>query len=496
MTQGQLGNGTVSNSSVAQTVAGGGGGISATAITNGLADTCALRASASASCWGRNSVGQLGDGTRDDRPFPTAVTNLTSVVAIVAGTLHTCALLADGTARCWGENSHGSVGDGTNSPNSGQPLPTAVTGLTNALAIAAGADHTCALIADGTARCWGSNRSGQLGDGTTGNGTSNSDRLLPTAVTGLTNAVAIAAGADHTCALIADGTARCWGSNRSGQLGDGTTGNGSRNSDRPLPTAVTGLTNAVAIVAGSDHTCALLADGTARCWGNNPSGQLGDGTNNERLVPNTVVGLTNAVAIAAGNNYTCALIVVGTARCWGDNLFGQLGNHNSTEPLPVTVNGLTNTFAIAAGEAHTCAIKATGAVFCWGQNGEGELGIGPSGVILVPTAVPSFTLNIDPRVELQTRGRFATVTILANCPEGQWLQVQVKLTQDSATAHGFDMSPCEAGLERYPLTVIDLGRNSLHTGPAEVEADAVIWNHLRVADRQEWTRKVDIVDEQ
>ena len=127
------------------------------------------------------------------------------------------------------------------------------------------------MLGDGTARCWGNNWFGQLGDGTT------TERHTPVAVSGLSNAVAIAAGNYHTCAVLGDGTARCWGRNDYGQLGDGTT------TERHTPVAVSGLTNAVAVSAGGDHTCAVLSDGTARCWGDNSDGQLGDGTTADRL---------------------------------------------------------------------------------------------------------------------------------------------------------------------------------------------------------------------
>ena len=405
---------------------------------------------------------------------------LTNAVAISTQGRHTCALTADGTARCWGDNSGGQLGNGTFGGN--HPSPNPVVGLTNAVAIAASFLHL-RPDGDGTVRCWGDNSEAQLGDGTVGG-----RRPLPVAVTGLTNAVAIAVGARHACALIADGTARCWGGNANGQLGNGSVGG-----TDPLPRTIIGLTNAVAIAAGVSHTCALIVDGTARCWGTNFSGQLGIGSfGGDRPLPDTVIGLTNAVAIgAAGGFQTCALTAVGTARCWG-----AVWRSHAWHSLPVAVTDLTNTFVIGVGILHTCAIKATGAVFCWGFNDQGQLGDGTTDDSPVPVAVPSFTLNIDPRVELHTHGRSATVTILANCPEGQWLEVHVTLRQGATTAHGFGLSACEQGLARYPLTVVDLRRDTLHVGPAEVEADAMIWNRFAVADRQEWTRAVAIVDEQ
>jgi hypothetical protein len=217
------------------------------------------------------------------------------------------------------------LGDGTTTSSS---TPVAVSGLSNAVAITAGTFHTCAVLSDGTARCWGNNHYGQLGDGTL------TTRLTPVAVSGLSNAVAIAAaGIYHTCAVLSDGTARCWGYNGDGQLGDGTT------TWRPTPVAVSGLSNAVAIALGSLHTCALLSDGTARCWGINTTGQLGDGTTTERHTPVAVSGLSNAVAIAAEGPDTCALLGDGTARCWGYNYSGQLGDGTTMDRYtPVAVS--------------------------------------------------------------------------------------------------------------------------------------------------------------
>jgi alpha-tubulin suppressor-like RCC1 family protein len=161
----------------------------------------------------------------------------------------------------------------------------AVSGIQGATAITAGSQHSCALLGGGTVKCWGDNTYGQLGDGTTDTMTS-----TPVTVTGLSGTTAIAAGADHTCALLTDGSVKCWGANHSGQLGDGTTTNW------PSPMAASGISMATAITAGTAHTCALFGDGTVRCWGSNGSGQLGDGTWTDRSAPVTVTGLSGATA--------------------------------------------------------------------------------------------------------------------------------------------------------------------------------------------------------
>ena len=365
---GQIGDGTTIN----RLSPAGGALQTAVAITAGSYHTCAVLADGTARCWGENDSGQLGDRTLQDRPSPVAVSGLTNVVAMTGSTYHTCAVLSDGSARCWGSNGHGELGDGTTTD---RRTPVAVSGLDRAVAIDTGTvndltgfDQTCAMRADGTARCWGSNSFGQLGDGTT------LDRSTPRAVSGIAGSVTareIAVGADHTCAVRADSTVACWGDNSSGQLGDGS------NTPKNVPTRITGLDGVVALAAGQAHTCGLLADGSVRCWGANASGQLGDGGTSNRSSPVTVGGLTNAVAIAAGGSHTCALRVDGTMRCWGANSRGQIGDGSRTNrPTPTAVSGMTLTAAIAAGGEHTCAVHSNSPARCWGAGTSGQTGDG------------------------------------------------------------------------------------------------------------------------
>ena len=389
------------------------------AISAGGSHTCALMSGGTVQCWGDNTYGELGIGTSTGPqtcgvPFlaiftcsttPVTVTGLSGVTAIATGESHTCALLSGGTVECWGRNVEGQLGSGSNAgPQtcnvSGSGLiqsgayacsttPVTVTGLFGVTAISAGELHTCALLSGGTVECWGYNVAGQLGNGTsTGPETCGtiSCSTTPVMVTGLSGVMAVSAGFVNTCALISDGTVKCWGYNFDGELGNGTsTGPESCLVAPPfyqpcstIPVTVGGLSGVTAISVAFYYTCALLSGGTVQCWGRNDHGQLGNGTSGYlSSVPVTVAGLSGAIAISTAANHTCALISGGTVQCWGFNPYGQLGNGTTTDSnVPVSVTGLTGVIAIAAGGGHTCALVSGGTVKCWGINLGGQLGNG------------------------------------------------------------------------------------------------------------------------
>ncbi len=345
----------------------------------GLAFSCALENDGTAKCWGVNGNGQLGDGTTTQRNTPVAVSGLTGATAIAAGESFACALINTGAIKCWGYNGNGQHGDGTVTQHL---TPVSVSGINNAVGISAGRLHACARLSDGTAKCWGYNISGQLGDGT------GTQRNTPVVVNGLSGVVGIGAGYGHSCALLADGQAKCWGDNSVGQLGNGNTSTSIANGH------VAGLQNAVEIATSFDdnYSCALLNNGTARCWGYNANGGLGDGSVTSRNLPVAVSGLANATHVSTGRLHTCAVLADGTGRCWGLNSNGQIGDATLVQKTsPTVVSGLAGATWIAAGYAHTCAIIGnTASAKCWGANANGQLGDNTVVQKTTPATVLSF----------------------------------------------------------------------------------------------------------
>jgi alpha-tubulin suppressor-like RCC1 family protein len=337
---------------------------------------CVVMASGQVACWGNNDNGQIGDGTLSPRARPTVLAAPTMVREVGLGINHSCALLMDGTAQCWGDGLDGALG---NMSTTDSNIPVPVMGLTGATRIAVGGDSACAIVTGNQVRCWGDNDNGQLGIATTAD-----SNVAAAAITGLTDVVELAAGADHFCARLMDGTVRCWGDNDNGQLGVGTT------ADSTIPTApIMGLANVVQIVAGANSTCARLMGGTVQCWGDNFYGQLGVGSTMDSNVPVAVPGLSDVVDLSSGNNYVCARRMDGSIRCWGYNDEGNLGNGTLVdETSPVTMNAPTNVRSILAGNSATCVITVPGAVQCVGWVGYGQLGNGQTLRRVVPALVP------------------------------------------------------------------------------------------------------------
>lgn len=283
---------------------------------------------------------------------------------------HSCAVTSQGRVACWGANDLHQVSSSNSTP---MAEPELVTDVTGAKTIAAGYNHTCAVV--GTANevwCWGSNAEGQLGH--TPSTSRNPSAVDDGALTGATD---VAGGGFHSCAVVAGGEVRCWGQRSSGQLGNGSTAGTplSNASAVVLADSTTHLTGIADVTAGESHTCARTTGGSVYCWGSNASGELGTGGSaSPNPVATSVSGLSGVDMLVAGTAHTCAL-VSGNVFCWGNNGFQQLGQATgSSYPTPTQISGLTDAVAISAGALHTCAIRAAGSVVCWGNNEAGERG--------------------------------------------------------------------------------------------------------------------------
>jgi len=458
---GQLGTGSSASYDTPQLV-NLGSGRTAAAIAAGIYHTCAILDNASLYCWGSNSRGQLGiGGTTNSYSSPQFV-NLGSsrtVVAVEAGNYHTCAILDNASLNCWGRNSHGQLGIGGSTADRTTPQSVDLgagrhmalserdidgDGVLNIFELGLGGSDppdprsivmassgratTCAVMDDGALLCWGSlftsntsysvfplPREIGLGDGASATYVSvGGGRVQPTICVVLDSgslkcwgwnvngalgvgdtqnrgsptevnlgagrtAVSVSVGVEHTCAVLDDGSLKCWGWNGYGQVGDGSI------STRLTPRTVnlgTGMT-ALNVSTSFFHTCAILNDSSVKCWGANIDGSLGDGTTEQRVTP-TSVNLDagrGALAISArSERHTCALLDNSSLACWGSNGDGQLGVQNSSnQPNPVYVEldvsdvpvGLAT--SLDSGDSHTCAVLASGALKCWGSNNMGQL---------------------------------------------------------------------------------------------------------------------------
>jgi alpha-tubulin suppressor-like RCC1 family protein len=325
--------------------------------------------------WGENVFGQLGDGNTTESDVPVTASGLNFVTAVAGGLHHSLALLTDGTVMAWGEDEFGQLGPAPGEEALLSDVPVPVEGLSGVIAIAAGNDYSLALLSNGTVMAWGGNEHGQLGDGTT------EESDVPVPVKGLTGVTAIATGGEHSLALLSNGTVKAWGANASGELGNGSI----KESD--VPVSVIGLTGVTAIAGGGETSFALLAGGTVKSWGDDEYGQLGNASveeeNGERQsnVAVAVEGVTGATALAAGQRFGMALLGSGNVMAWGENRSGQLGDGKTarSDEKAAPVSDLSGVARIAGGGAHAMALLGTGGTMTWGEGRFGELGNGTTG---------------------------------------------------------------------------------------------------------------------
>ncbi|MFM7198282.1 MAG: hypothetical protein ACKO2D_10425, partial [Chloroflexota bacterium] len=354
-------------------------------LSVGTAHACAIVTSGQAWCWGNGTSGQLGNSSNDTRTRPERVNTEQAFASVSAGASHTCALTAAGAAWCWGAGNSGQLG---NNNSSNYIYPVAVAGGKTWTAISAGYNHTCALATDGAAWCWGDDGSGQLGDGSQSSNT----QYAPVAVTGGRTYVSIAAGGKFTCAIATGGGLWCWGSNASGQVGDGASG-----TNRASPVDVSGGKTWATGVAGTSNACAVTTAGAAWCWGDNSIGQVGNGQGGAGQVVAIPVAVVTPVGtsgvtwarVGVGDYHTCATTTGGVAYCWGNGDYGKVGDGKqvTARKAPVAVSGTSTWTRIGAGGDASCGLDATGVPQCWGRNNLGQLGDGTSTDRATPASV-------------------------------------------------------------------------------------------------------------
>jgi alpha-tubulin suppressor-like RCC1 family protein len=354
-------------------------------VAVGAEHACALSSEQSIKCWGAGGGGRLGNGSNLSSTTPLSVTGISNTTQISSGGFHTCALIVDGNIYCWGYGGLGQLGFG---PTSNSSSPVRVSTFENAIQVAAGEFHTCAVFENKTVKCWGFGESGVLGDGFQER---DNNRIVshPINVQGIENASQVTAGDKHTCALLDDGTIKCWGEGIDGKIGDGA------GITRKSPVSVAGISNAVQVSAGGSHTCAVISDKTIKCWGNGAHGKLGNGSDSSSATPVSVPGISNAVQVSAGAYETCAVLLDATIKCWGSGTY-------IANTVSVAGSGSFNVTKIDKGTNSSCALMEDFKIKCWGFNSVGQLGDGST---INTTAPGTDGLVIDNyKVEWSTDG--------------------------------------------------------------------------------------------
>ena len=326
---GQLGNGTLVSSTTALTVSGG---LTFASVSAGVAATCGVTPAGAAYCWGHNGRGELGNGTRINSSTPVAVSGgLTFAVVSSSSSFNfTCGVTTAGAAYCWGDNNYGELGNGTTDAFGQNPTttPGPVSGGLTFASVSAGNGFACGVTTTGAAYCWGANGDGALGNGTT------TASATPVAVSGGLTFASVIVGYFGACGVTTDGAAYCWGANGLGQLGNGTT----TASATPVPVSG-GLTFTTVSGGLYSFTCGVTTAHAAYCWGSNFYGQLGNGgMGSASTTPVAVSGGLSFASVIAGYFSACGVTTTGGAYCWGNNPNGELGNGTTTpSTTPVMV---------------------------------------------------------------------------------------------------------------------------------------------------------------
>jgi|GEM_PF-656665 len=377
-TDGKLGNGATGSGTAPSPInVAAVTGTAWTSLSAAQNHSCGIRDNGTGWCWGNDTNGELGNGAglTADQTAPSAI-DLTGVsgsawISLEAGTAHSCGVRNDGTGYCWGDDSDGELGNDSATGLQVSPYPVTTTGLSGSgwVRIVASGSHSCGIRNDGTISCWGNDGAGRLANGPEGG-----DETSAVNVVGGMVWKALEAGSDHSCGIKSDDTAWCWGDDTTGELG-----NGAPSDDQNVPVAVTGGHLWKKIDSGTGHTCGIKSDDTAWCWGNDSNGQLGDGvTTTGSPDPVLVSGGSTWKMIDTGSGITCGIKSDDSLWCWGGDASGQLGNGATTgnQIDPNLVTGSYSWKSVSTGTNHTCGIQADNTLWCWGSDSSGQLGNG------------------------------------------------------------------------------------------------------------------------
>lgn len=336
--------------------------------------TCGITKDGTLKCWGYSLY--PGDAVMTSKSSPFTIDNGTTYSQVSVGDLHVCGItMSTEQVKCWGTNTSGQLGDGTTTTKSSSVLSADLTPYTQ---ISSGGSHTCGITTTGVLKCWGDNSHGKLGDGTTAN------KNTPLTIDQGTNYVQVSAGQEHTCGITTTGTLKCWGYNLYGRLGDGTT------TDRNSPVTIDPGTNYTQVSASRGHTCGITTTGTLKCWGGASGGQLGYGSISSQYSPVNIDLGVQYSKIAGGSDHTCGITDNNLLKCWGYNSRGEIGDGTTTQRnLPVVIDFGVKYTQVAGGSAHTCGINTNGTLKCWGGNDNGQIGDGAFSFEPTPSSVNS-----------------------------------------------------------------------------------------------------------
>lgn len=336
---------------------------------------------------------------------------LANVIKVSIGEDHICALIKDGKINCWGKNTIGQLGNGTTT-NSNIPVEVSAGEGESYVDVAAGKEFTCGILSSGSLKCWGKNNYGQLGNG----GVVSSN--VPVSVPNSNGVKFISAGFNHSCAIFQGGVLKCWGKNSFGQIGsrqnDVVVIEGELNVEAaPLLTEIEGNFSGIKSASiGEDHTCFVSSSEDVKCFGRNNFGQLGSDSisyESSTLSPVSVPGVSSVKALSSGKNNNCVVSGSGlSVVCWGSGQNGALGNNSLSlvgGPSPVwssqeNENQLGSIISISSGEDNSCAVKSTGQLFCWGSNNFGQLGFDPrfTASSIVPISANSYNFSLGSQI--------------------------------------------------------------------------------------------------